>query len=180
MKPNSVVFFLLFYPMLLWGQEVKNTSYVSSVGEKVLRLEFIIPVEKREAWNLFTTADGWKKWATPVVSMDFRVGGYILTNYDKNKTVNDSGTIRLPIINYLEEEMITLKVILDNEAFPQKIRQEDENLQEIIQFIDLGEKKTKIISSMIGWGIGQEWDKTYQFFAQGNEWTYKQLVKLFY
>jgi len=179
MKPNSVVIFLLLCPISLWGQEINNTSYVSSVGEKVLRLEFVIPVDKHEAWNLFTTADGWKKWATPVVSMDFRVGGYILTNYDKNKTVHDSGTIRLPILNYLEREMITLKVILNNEAFPQKVRQEDANLQEIIQFIDLGKGKTKIISSMIGWGVGQDWDKIYRFFAEGNEWTYRQLIKLF-
>ena len=166
-------------PVLLVGHEVKNTSYVTSTGEKVLRLELVIPAEKQEAWKLLATAEGWKKWAAPVVSMDFRVGGTILTNYDTAKTVNDSGSIRLPILNYLEGEMITLKVIL-TKAFTQKVRQEDENLQEIIQLVDLQNGGTKIVSSMIGWGNGPEWDKTYEFFARGNEWTYRQLAKLFH
>ena len=179
MKPICSIFLLCLFPTFVFGQEVKNTSYVTSTGEKVLRLELVIPVEKREAWKLFTTVEGWKKWATPVVSIDLKIGGQILTNYDKSKSIGDSGTIRLPILNYLEEEMITVKVKL-NESFTKKVRQEDDNLQEIIQLVDLGNGKTKIISSMIGWGKGSDWDKTYEFFTRGNEWSYKQLTKLFH
>lgn len=178
MKSICFVIFLFLLRSPLVVQDVQNTSYITSTGEKVLRLEFILPVYKQEAWRLLTTEEGWKKWAAPVVSVNLKVGGFILTNYDKNKTVNDSGTIRLPIINYLEGEMITLKVIL-NESFPQKVRQEDKNLQEIIQIADHGNRKTKVVSSMIGWGTGTDWDKTYEFFAKGNKWTYEQLTKLF-
>jgi hypothetical protein len=163
---------------ILFAQEVQNTSYTTSTGEKVLRLEFVLPINKQQAWTLLSTADGWKKWAAPVVSIDLKVGGVILTNYDKNKAVSDSGTIRLPIINYLEGEMLTLKVIL-NDAFPEKVRREDKNLQEIIQLAELGDAKTKITSSMIGWGTGPDWDRTYEFFAKGNKWSYEQLTKLF-
>jgi hypothetical protein len=169
---------LLLLAKPLFAQELQNTSNVTSTGEKVLRLEFVIPVDKQEAWKLLTTAEGWKKWAAPVVSVDLKVGGVILTNYDKNKTVSDSGTIRLPIINYLEGEMLTLRVILSN-AFSEKLRREDKNLQEIIQIADLGNGKTKVTSSMIGWGTGPDWDKTYDFFAKGNKWSYEQLTKLF-
>ena len=178
MKLIYFVTLLSFLPTLLLAQEVQNTSYITSTDERVLRLEFVIPVNKQEAWTLLASADGWKKWAAPVVSFDLRVGGHILTNYDKNKTVSDSGTIRLPIINYLQGEMLTLKVILNN-AFSEKVRQEDKNLQEIIQISDLGNGKTKVTSSMIGWGTGPEWDKTYDFFLKGNKWSYEQLIKLF-
>ena len=178
MKLTWSVFLLLLLPILVFGQEVMNTSYVASTGEKVLRLEIVIPVEKREAWGFFTTEEGWKKWATPVVSIDFKTGGLIRTHYDKSKSIGDPGTIHLPILNYLEREMITLKVIL-TESFSNKVRQEDQNLQEIIQFVDLGKGKTKIVSSMIGWGKGPDWGKTYEFFAKGNEWSYQQLVKYF-
>ncbi len=30
---------------------------------------------------------------------------------------------------------------------------------------------------MIGWGVGDDWDKAYNFFAKGNEWTYQELLK---
>lgn len=32
---------------------------------------------------------------------------------------------------------------------------------------------------MVGWGQGSQWDKTYDFFLKGNEWTYKEILKLF-
>jgi uncharacterized protein YndB with AHSA1/START domain len=170
---------ILFIPLFTLAQEVKNTSYTTSTGEKVLRLEFVLPVNKQQAWQLLTTADGWKRWAAPVVSVDFRVDGSILTNYDKSKTTADSGTIRLPILSYLEGEMIILRVLL-NESFVETVRQQDENLQEVIQIAEVGPGKTRIVSSMIGWGNGPEWDKTYDFFARGNKWSYEQLVKLYY
>lgn len=173
----AVVLFLL--AASLFGQEVKNTSYITATGEKVLRLELLVPAERPEAWKLFSTAEGWKKWAAPVVSMDFRIGGLVLTNYDKNKTTSDPGTIRLPITNYLEGEMITLKVIL-NESFSKTVRDDDQNLQEIIQLNDAGNGKTRIVSSMLGWGKGAEWDKTYEFFARGNEWTFQKVAKVFH
>jgi uncharacterized protein YndB with AHSA1/START domain len=178
MKTIYIITLLLLLSSIVFAQDVRNTSYVTSTNEKVLRLEFVIPVDKQEAWQLIATADGWKKWAAPVVSFNLKVGGLILTNYDKNKTVKDSGTIRIPIINYIEGEMITLKVIL-NDNFSEKVRQEDQNLQEIIQVVDLGKRKTKVVSSMIGWGTGTDWEKTYDFFAKGNKWSYEQLTKLF-
>jgi hypothetical protein len=94
----------------------------------------------------------------------------------KKATIGTAGTIQLPIINYLEKEIITLKVKL-NESFPKSVRDEDRNLQEIVQIVDLGNGKTKVVSSMVGWGTGKDWDETYAFFARGNEWTYQQLVK---
>jgi hypothetical protein len=32
---------------------------------------------------------------------------------------------------------------------------------------------------MIGWGTGKEWDDVYNFFAKGNTWSDKQLIKCF-
>ena len=169
---------LLALPNFVLAQSVTNTSYTTTTGEKVLRLETIIPAGQKEAWHLLATSDGWKKWAAPVVSFDLKIGEVILTNYDTTKTVADSTSIRIPIINYIEGEMLTLKVELNN-AFAVKAQQEDQNLQEIIQIVPLGKNKTKIVSSMVGWGTGEHWDQTYNFFAKGNEWTYKQMVKLY-
>ena len=61
----------------------------------------------------------------------------------------------MPIINYLEKQIITLKVNL-NESFPKRVRDEDHNLQEIVQIVDLGNGKAKIVSSMVGWGTGKD------------------------
>jgi hypothetical protein len=159
------------------AQKAINTSYTTQTGERVLRLEMILPIDKTAAWKLFTRDDQLKKWITPLAHIELKTGGFIITNYDSTKSLSDSSSIRVGIINFIENELLTLKVTLNNN-FTMSVRNEDGNLQELIQFIDAGQGKTKIISSMIGWGKGPEWDKTYNFFVKGDEWTYEEMGKL--
>lgn len=32
---------------------------------------------------------------------------------------------------------------------------------------------------MIGWGKGSHWDKVFGFFERGNEWTFKEILKVY-
>lgn len=169
--------FLLLIGICCNAQKVKNTSYVSGSGEKVLRLEFTLPFDQKTAWKLFTTNEELKKWVAPIVHIDLSTGGFMLTNYDSTKTLEDSSTIELGIVNYIDNEMLTYKINL-NSHFSAKARREDGNLQEIVQFKSAGKRKTKIISSMVGWGKGSDWDKTYDFFTKGNTWTYEEMLKV--
>ena len=157
--------------------QVENTSYINQSKEKVLQLSVIVPLDKKEAWELFTQDAKLSQWIAPVAHIELKSGGYIITNYDKTKALSDSSSIRLGIISYLENELLILKVELNNN-FSKKVQAEDDNLQEIIQFVTVAPGKTKIISSMTGWGQGQDWEKTYDFFVKGNEWTYQELLKL--
>lgn len=158
------------------AQEVRNTSYVTQSGERVLRIETVVPASTENVWKAWTVPQELSKWIAPVVAIDLKIGGTISTNYDEKAAIGNAGTIRLPIINYIEKQLITLKVNL-NEKFPKRVRDEDHNLQEIVQIVDLGDGKTKVVSSMVGWGTGKDWDQSYDFFARGNEWTYRKLAK---
>ncbi|MGB3077702.1 MAG: hypothetical protein WBB31_01385 [Saprospiraceae bacterium] len=158
--------------------QVNNSSYVTQYGEKVLQLSIIIPMDKKEAWKLFSTEEGLKTWIAPVVSITMKTGGHIRTNYDKTKRADDSSSIQLGIINYLEYELLTLKVNLNN-GFAANVKENDQNLQEIIQFTDAGNGNTKLVSSMVGWGQGEDWNKAYSFFERGNDWTFKEILKLY-
>ena len=157
--------------------QVENTSYVNKSNERVLQLSIVVPLEVKEVWNYFSTDSKLSEWIAPIAHIELKNGGYIVTNYDKTKTLSDSSSIKLGIISYLENELLILKVELNNN-FSKKLQDEDQNLQEIIQFVSIGPGKTKIISSMIGWGQGKDWEKTYDFFVKGNEWTYKELLKV--
>ncbi|MES3017914.1 MAG: SRPBCC domain-containing protein [Bacteroidota bacterium] len=160
------------------AQDVKNTSYKTSNGEKVLRIEMIVPLSQKQAWAYFTEDEKLKAWVAPLAHMELKTGGYMVTNYDKAKSLDDKSSIKIAITNYLEHELISMKVDL-NDNFTQKVQDEDNNLQEVIQLIPIDSSHTKIISSMIGWGTGPDWEKTYSFFEKGNDWTYRGLMKLF-
>lgn len=177
MKKLLLIF--VFGQLIINAQaQVTNSSYVTQYGEKVLQLSIVVPININETWKLFTTDEGLKKWIAPVAKIDMKIGGSIKTNYDPDKTVDDTTSIKLDIVNYIEYEMLTLKVNLNNN-FPPEAKREDKNLQEILQFVKVDDNKTKIISSMVGWGQGSHWDKTYSFFEKGNDWTYKEILKLF-
>ena len=176
MKKLFALTFFLISTLAAQSQTLKNTSYQNQSGEKVLRLECTLPISVAEAWKLFTTDEKLKKWIAPLAHIELKSGGYILTNYDKSKSLSDSSSIKLPITSFIDNELLILKVIL-NDNFVKAVRDSDKNLQEVIQFIKVGDKQTKIVSSMIGWGTGPDWDKTYTFFVKGNEWTYKELIK---
>lgn len=49
---------------------VRNTSYVTTTGEKVLRPEVTILVDRQSAWKYFTTDDLLKKWIAPVAHIE--------------------------------------------------------------------------------------------------------------
>ena len=74
--------------------------------------------------------------------------------------------------------MLTLKVNLTNNNFTKAVRDADGNLQQIVQFIKVDTKHTKIVSSMVGFGKGADWDKTYDFFLNGNTWIFKKILEL--
>lgn len=155
---------------------LKNTSYVNDAGEKALRLEVVVELDMATAWQLFTSDAGLRKWMAPVAHIDLRTGGSIVTNYDKTKTLTDSSCIHLPIINFIPQELMTLKVNL-NKNFKEQVRTSDQRLQEIIQFEKLDAHHTRLISTMVGFGRSPEWDEVYAFFERGNTWTYEELLK---
>jgi len=178
MKKIYSISLLVFICLNSFGQRVKNTSYKNESGEKVLRLEIILPISISSAWQLFTTDQKLKTWLAPVAHIELKTGGYILTNYDSTKKLTDKSSINSPIINFITNELLTLKVNL-NDNFPKSAIAADNNLQHIIQLIKIDSKHTKIVSSMVGFGDGSDWDKTYDFFLKGNDWTFKEILKLF-
>ncbi len=177
MKKSLLFLILCLVASLFTEAQVENTSYINKSYEKVLQLSIVVPFDKKEVWKFFSQNDKLSQWIAPLAHIELKSGGYIITNYDKTKPLSDSSSIKLKIISYLENELLILKVKLNNN-FTKKVQDEDENLQEIIQFVSPAPGKTKIISSMIGWGQGKDWEKTYDFFLNGNEWTYKELFKI--
>ncbi|RZK08847.1 MAG: hypothetical protein EOO43_21290, partial [Flavobacterium sp.] len=75
--------------------QVDNTSYVNQSGEKVLQLSIVVPLDVKHAWEYFSTESKLAEWIAPVVQIELKSGGYILTNYDKTKSISDSSSIKL-------------------------------------------------------------------------------------
>jgi uncharacterized protein YndB with AHSA1/START domain len=160
-----------------WRQ-VNTTRPRTASGERVLRVETELRQSPETVWKAFATEEGLRCWVAPVVRLDLRTNGVLLTNYDKAAVIGGPGTISLAIVNYVENEEITFKVRL-NDTFPERLQREDGRLQEVVELQRQRDGGTKVVSSMVGWGTGEEWDKAFEFFARGNQWSYENLAKCF-
>ena len=92
------------------AQTVYTTNLVTESKERVLRVESIIPASPKDVWKAFSTEEGLKKWMSPVIALDLKIGGSVASQYDKKASIGSPGTIRLGIVHYLEGELITYKV----------------------------------------------------------------------
>ena len=114
MKKTFLLLIICLITTLNIKAQVENTSYVNKSGERVLQLSIVVPLDRKQAWEYFTNDEKLATWIAPLVHIDLKCGGYMITNYDKNKSLSDSTSIRLGIPAWLQEEMLILKVELNN------------------------------------------------------------------
>ncbi len=175
---------LLTLPLVQFAQstepdlENRITSAVDSTdqGELILVQTFEVNTSLESVWNAYTTKKGWENWATPVAEIDFKAGGLIQTNYDKNAEIGDEGTITLHVVNYIPQKMITLQAEL-TENFPEFMKADAEDLFNVITFNELEQNRTQIISYGLGYKNNEKYKQLMKFFIQGNESSYKNLIK---
>lgn len=158
--------------------QVTMSSYINSANEKVLQHQLVLPVSLQQAWDYCTKDSLMQKWVAPHVHMELKAGGYRSAKYSEDMQGADSNAIILPLICFLDKELMVFKINLNNN-FPESVRNTDKNLYFIFQFKSIDETHTAITGSMLGWGTGTGWDKTYAFFEKGNEWEFEQLLKNF-
>jgi hypothetical protein len=70
-----------FLTNLTFGQVTSQTDTLPS-GELILKQEILINTSVEKVWNAFTTPEGWTKWVTPIVEMDFKINGTIITTHN--------------------------------------------------------------------------------------------------
>ncbi len=178
MKIRRRFFFMIFgFTLLagpLRGQEVKDTSFVTPWGERVLQQSVVVNASLEEVWKTFTTSEGLRTFVAPVITVELKTGGDWFANYKVGAKVGDPGTIHNTVLNYLPMEMFSIKIGL-TEFFPKELRDAN-SLFEVITFKEVGPQQVRVTSSVVGWQKGADWDKTYEFFRRGDEATFKALL----
>ena len=157
--------------------EVENTSYTAPDGSRVLRHEGVVDAPVAEVWQAFTTTEGVTSWMVPRAVVDFGVGGTLEASYSLDAVFPSPKNIKHEFLAYLPHEMIAMRVI---QCPPDTPHQEIlERLWSVITFEPVGEDRTRVAIAGVGYGEGEGYDAVYDFFDQGNAWTFTQLQKLF-
>ena len=152
--------------------EVRTTE----VGERILVHTVHVDAPLEAVWAAHTTAEGYAAWAAPVAEVDLRVGGTIRAHYAEGAEVGDPGTTVLHIVNYVPNELLTLRAEPDP-SWPEVLRADADRLSNVVLFDPLDDGSTRIRSYGIGYGDATEYEQLLEFFAQANTGLYERLVR---
>lgn len=163
-----------------WNEELDEKRVMSTIDssyspELVLIQEFTINSPIESVWNAYTTKEGWESWAAAIADIDLKVNGTIKTNYNKAGEIGDASTITLHILNYVPKRLLTLQAEL-TKNFPDFMKEDEKDMYNVILFKEIDLNKTKVFSYGIGYKNNEDYRSLMQFFIQGNEQSYKNLI----
>lgn len=157
--------------------EVADTSFTEANGDKVLQLSLVVPATRKDVWARFTTAEGYRAWATPMAKINFGVGGMIEASYDARAKVGDADNIRNRIVAYAPERMVVQK----NENAPASLpgREKFGEIATIIELADAGSGATRVTITGVGYKPGEPYATLFKHFSWGNAYSLMQLKTSF-
>ena len=157
--------------------EVSDTSFTEANGDRVLQLSLVVPGARNVVWSRFTTAEGYRTWATPFAKIDFGVGGMIEASYDFKAKTGDPDNIRNRIVAYAPERMVVQK----NENAPASLpgREKFGEIATIIELADAGPGATRVTITGVGYKPGEPYATLFQHFSWGNAYSLLQLKNSF-
>ncbi len=172
-----VITMLLAIPSLTYAQ-ANDQSFTAVSGEKMIRIAVVVPADLETVWKSFSTQSGLESWMVAQAKINFTRGGNLWTHSNPEAKMGSEGTVKSIIVSYLPHEMICFETILP-ESIPKRIRKDNDRIQEVIRFRYLGNGRTEVVSTSIGYGNGKEWEELYTAFRVGSLQTYNKLHELF-
>jgi len=182
MRYYIIVLFAVFSCSLFCQEASSHESRVISTIDSthadnlVLTQTFEVAVPIDQVWEAYTTKQGWENWAVAQADIDLRLGGLIQTSYDSEMELGDAGTIKLWIINFVPKKMITMQADIAGN-FPAFMKDDVKHMYNTVLFESTRESSTKVTSYGIGYKNNDQYKPLLDFFIQGNEMSYLNLIK---
>jgi len=145
------------------------TVITDSAPHKSLKFEVLVPASLDAVWEAFTTSTGLSTWLTPGAVVDLRQGGEWTAHFPGGKT--GGGTI----LSFAPRRELVMSAMAP-ERFP-TVRAE--RTTAAWRFIPQGPASTLVQLEQTGWKDGEEWDKAYNYLAQGNAQLLETLRRRF-
>ena len=142
-----------------------------------LKHEAIIDAPVNEVWKAFTTREGLESWMVQKASFDLKVGGKMLTTYNKQATLGDEHTIENTIRAYVPERMLSIQCTKTPKNFP--YTELFAKTWSVNYFEPVNDKQTRVRFVGMNYGTDEDSQKLRMFFEVGNAQVMQLLKKHF-
>ncbi|MCK6447432.1 MAG: SRPBCC domain-containing protein [Planctomycetes bacterium] len=136
--------------------------------------ERVVDASPAEVWRLYTTREGAESWMVARASIELALGGKIKTSYDPGSKLDDDGTIVTHVLAYEPERLLATRFDVPKGAAQLKLA-ETTWVTLTLEPVDGG--KTRVRCAHMGFGAGEDWDRVFTFFSQGNEHELGELAE---
>jgi len=133
--------------------------------KKELRFDVLVPAPREDVWQAFTTSEGLETWLWKDCTVDLRRGGEWTVHFPSGKP--GGGTIERVRAGH----EVTIHAMAP-EQFP-TVRATGTTA--VFRFDAVGDTATRVRLTQTGWRDGEEWDRAYEYLAQGNAQLLGQL-----
>jgi uncharacterized protein YndB with AHSA1/START domain len=167
-------------PALAAQQPVKitDTSFRDADGHRVQQLKVDIDAPVAKVWAAFTTDTGFTSWAAPVAHVTLGNDGMIEASYLLTSKIGDPENIRNQIVAYVPEHLLVIHNVHVPKGGPFK-QEVIDRIRTVMEFDDLGDGRTRVIESGVGYGEGADFDSMYEHFRAGNAEEFASLAQSF-
>jgi len=129
------------------------------------RLDFvtIVPAKVDEVWSALTTVKGIQGFYVPGADVDLRPGGTYEMHYAPDAPPGQRGMEATKVLSFVPDEVLSGT----GSAPPEFPTVQKEKTKWVI-LLDGVEGGTRVQMSMIEWGVGDEWDRAFDYFEKNN------------
>ncbi len=157
---------------------IKDMSFKDTDGHRVQQLTTIVNAPLSDAWNAFTTDDGFERWAVPVTHITLGNDGMMESSYEISSKIGDPDNIQNRIVAYMPQKLL----VLQNAHVPKGAPFDPvliATLRTIITFEPVDATHTRVTEAQVGYGEGAGYDTMYQHFRDGNAYSLHSLAQSF-
>jgi uncharacterized protein YndB with AHSA1/START domain/uncharacterized protein YciI len=144
----------------LLQHNVPDFRYPQEQSGKALHKTVTVPTPVHQAWKDWTTSEGVRRFAPSLATIDLRIGGRYEWLFSDDAPEGQAGSEDCLILSYLPEKMLSFEW----NAPPQLPEARRQRTVVVILFDEKVPGQTTVDFNHFGFGVGEEWDQTYDYF----------------
>jgi len=140
--------------------------YPLEISDKILVKEELIDAPVDSVWEAWTTPGGARTFFSADNKIELRPGGPYEIYFNHEAACGQRGSEGCRILSYLPKEMLSFEWNAPPDFGPLR----NQHTQITVRFESPASGQTRVILTQTGWGVGENWDRLYDYFERA--WSY--------
>ncbi|MDQ3266097.1 MAG: SRPBCC domain-containing protein [Myxococcota bacterium] len=129
---------------------------------RAMKKEITIPAPREEVWRVLSTTEGAQSFFAPRANIRVELAGPYELFFDESLPVGSQGTEGMTVLSYLPERMVSFEWIA-----PLEFRELRAQKTWVVVYLDDGDEgQTVVRLAHLGWRVGAEWDRLFDYFLR--------------